>query len=424
MKKLLAGILSVSLIALLCACGQVSGTLVDSAALQQSSSSQTSVSAQTGANESANEESQSDELFSKRDLSAEYDSNVVTIELLQTTARASSDTVGVEGSNVLISSAGTYLLSGTLENGTITVDAGKEDKIQLVLNGVSIHSENYAAIYVKEADKVFVTLAEGTENTLSNGGAFTQKDENNVDAVIFSKDDLTLNGTGSLTVTSPAGHGIVGKDEVTIASGTYSITAANHAIAANDLIAIASGTFRFNANKDGLHAENSDDATLGNIYIASGTFTIRVNDDAIHANTLLQIEGGEFSITAAEGLEATYILINGGTITISASDDGINAARKSSAYTPTVEINGGELSISMGAGDTDGIDSNGNLIITGGTIDITAGSAFDFDGSVQFTGGTVTVNGQRVTTIQNQMMGGGMGNMGGNPGGMGGRGMR
>ena len=322
---------------------------------------------------------------------------------------------------MIISEAGTFVLTGTLENGSVVIDASSEDKIQLVLNGACISSDSYAAIYVKQADKVFITLAEGTENTLSNGGSFVQKDDNTVDGVIFSKDDLTINGTGTLTIVSPAGHGVVCKDELVITGGTIKITAGSHAIQAKDSIAVAGGNITLRAGKDGLHAENDEDDTLGTIYVTGGSFSINVGDDGIHAESLLRIDGGAFDITAAEGLEATYVQINDGDITISASDDGINAARKSTAYTPTVEINGGSLDISMGQGDTDGIDANGNLIITGGTIAVTGNSAFDYDGSVTWTGGTVTVNGQQQTEITNRMMGG-PGGMGGQPGsgGMGG----
>ena len=370
--------------------------------------------------------SQSSDLFSDRDLSAEYDDETVTISLTGSGAQADSDKVNVSGSIITITGSGTYLISGTLQNGSIIVDASKEDKVQLVLNGVSINSDSYAAIYVKQADKVFVTLADGTQNTLSNGGSFTQLDDSNVDAVIFSKDDITFNGTGSLTVESPAGHGIVGKDEVTFTGGVYTVTAAKCAVRANDSIAVADGTFKLTAGTDSLHAEYDEDDTKGNIYISEGTFTIKAADDAVHANTLLQIDDGSFEITGAEGLEATYIKINGGDISISASDDGVNAASKSTAYTPTVEINGGTLTIVMGAGDTDGVDSNGNIIITGGTVNVTGNSSFDYDGSATFTGGTVIVNGQQVNSITNQMMGGmggmmgGMDGMGGMTGGRGG----
>ena len=345
--------------------------------------------------------------FSDRDLSGEYDEEVLSIQLTGSGAESDSEKVSISGSVVTITGAGTYVISGSLDDGTIVVDASKEDKVQLVLNGVSIQSSAFAAIYVKQADKVFITLAEGTVNTLANGGSYVQIDENDVDAVIFAKDDITLNGSGSLKITASSGSGIVGKDEVTITAGTYEITAAKHAIRAKDSLAIADGSFTLNATDDGLHAENGDDESLGSIYIAGGNFVIQVKDDAIHATTLLQIDGGTFEITAAEGLEATYIMINGGDIRISASDDGVNAAQKSSIYTPTFEMNDGTLTIVMGGGDTDGVDSNGNIVVNGGTIDVTGQSTFDCDGSATYNGGTIIVNGQQVDSIPNQMMGGG-----------------
>ena len=363
------------------------------------------------------EDSEPGEAFSSRDLSGDYDpAEAVTVSLNGASASASSDSVQIDGGAVTITAAGTYVLSGTLDNGSIIVNAARDDKVQLVLNGVEINSDSFAAIYVAQADKVFITLAEGSVNTLTNGGSFVQIDDNNVDAVLFAKDDITLNGSGKLVVTSPAGHGIVGKDEVTITGGIYEISSAKCAIRGKDSIAIAGGSFTLKAGTDGLHAENNDDDRLGNIYIAGGSFVITAGDDAIHANTLLQIDGGTMTITAAEGLEATYVQINGGDVSISASDDGETAASKSSAYTPTFEMNDGTLTVVMGRGDTDGIDSNGSVVVNGGTINITGQSSFEYDGAAQYNGGTIIVNGQQVTTIPNQFMGGGMG---GNPGGNG-----
>ena len=341
---------------------------------------------------------ESSELFSARDLSASYDEEVFSITLSGNTASTDSDHVTVSGGTVTVNGPGTYLVSGTLANGGIVVNADKQDKVQLVLNDVSISSDTGAAIYVAQADKVFVTLAEGTSSTLTNGGRFAQDADGEIDAVIYAKDDLTLNGSGSLTISSPAGHGIVGKDDVTVTGGSYAITSPDSAMTANDTLAVAGGSFQI---------------TTG------GSFVIRAGDDAVHAESLLQIDGGSLDITAAEGLEATYIHINDGQINISATDDGVNAARKSSAYTPTVEISGGTLTVTMGPGDTDGIDSNGNLIITGGTVNVTAASAFDYDGTASFTGGTVIINGQQVDTLPNQMMGGRGGMMGGRGGMMG-----
>ena len=204
-----------------------------------------------------------------------------------------------------------------------------------------------------------------------------------------------------------------------ITGGTYTIKAASKAIEANDSIRIAGGTLDLTAGTDGLHAENNEDNTKGYIYISGGTLTINAGDDAVHANTVVQVDGGSVNAAAAEGIEGTYIQFNGGTVSIQASDDGINAARKSSAYTPTVEINDGDITVTMGAGDTDGIDSNGNIIVNGGTVQVTGNSTFDYDGSAQYNGGVIIANGQQVNTIPNQMMGGrgGRGGWGGFGGG-------
>lgn len=346
------------------------------------------------------------DMFTERDFETGYDESTAT-----------KITISDKNSNVQITEAGTYILSGSTSDGTITVDVADTDKVQIVLNGVSVTSKTSAALYVKSADKVFVTMAEGTKNTLSNGGTFTAIDDNNIDGAIFSKSDITFNGEGTLNIASPAAHGIVGKDDVKITSGTYVINSASHGIDANDSIRIANATLNITAGKDGFHSENNDDNEKGYIYIKSGTIDINSDDDAIHAITYLTIDGGTFNITAAEGLEATVIKINDGTISINASDDGINAAKKSTVATPLVEINGGKITIVMGQGDTDGIDSNGDIIINGGTLDITANSPFDYDGTGTLVGGTVIVNGTEVTTLQNQMMGGG-GMGGGMPEGM------
>ena len=350
-----------------------------------------------------------DELFTERDLTQTADLSDAKEIALQS------------GKNVTITKAGVYRVTGSAENVTIIVDAGDEDKVQLVLDGVSVTNADAPCIYVRNADKVFVTLS--GDNSLSVTGQFTADGETNTDGVIFSKDDLTLNGAGSLTVNS-SDNGIVGKDDLKITGGTYKITAASKAIEANDSIRVAGGSFTIKAGTDGLHAENEDDDSLGYIYIGGGSFSMSVGDDGIHAVSFVQIDGGTFTISAAECMEGTYIRINDGTFDLSSWDDGINAARKSSAYsTPTVEINGGTINITMSAGDTDGIDSNGDIIVNGGTISVSGNSTFDYDGTAQLNGGTIYCNGQQVTQIPNQMMGGGgMGGFGG--GRMGGRGRR
>lgn len=260
-------------------------------------------------------------------------------------------------------------------------------------------------------------MTTSADSALSVTGSFKKDGDTNTDGVIFSRSDLVLNGTAILTVSS-TDNGIVSKDDLKVTGGTYQITASSKAFEANDSIQISDGNFTLKAGTDGLHAENDEDDSLGYIYVSGGTFHITAGDDGIHAVSLLQIDDGTFNIIAAEGMEATYVQINGGTINIQASDDGINAGKKSSAYTPTIEFNGGNITITMGAGDTDGVDSNGNIIVNGGTISVTGNSTFDYDGTAQINGGTIIVNGQETDTIPNQMMGG-RGNMNNNFGGKG-----
>ena len=351
-----------------------------------------------------------DDLFSDRDMSQTADLS----EAQYMTAES--------GKDITITSAGVYVISGTAKETTIIVDAASEDKVQLVLDGLSITNKDFPCIYVKSADKVFVTTTDST-NSLSVTGSFTSDGDTNTDAVIFSKDDLTVNGVGTLKISS-TDNGITSKDDLKVTGGTVSISCTSDAIEANDSIRIAGGDITITSKKDGLHAEYDEDNSVGFIYICGGTLNITASDDAIHATTVVQIDGGEISLSAREGIEGTYVQLNGGTVSISASDDGINAGRKSTSYAVTIEINGGDLTIKMGSGDTDAVDSNGNLYVNGGTINITANSAFDYDGSAKYTAGTIIVNGQTVNTITNQMMGGPGGGAMGGFGGFGGHGGR
>ena len=339
----------------------------------------------------------SEDLFTSRDLEQ-------TADLSEAEAISLKD-----GENISITEEGVYVLSGSAKNVTVTVDTQdtEEAKVQIVLDGVTITNTDFPAIYVKSADKVFITTAEGSVNSLSVTGTFKEDGTTNTDAVIFSKDDLTLNGLGTLNISS-SDNGIVSKDDLRITGGTYVITAADHAVEANDSIRISDGTFELTSGKDGLHAGDDDDASTGYVYIGGGTLNIEAEDDAIHAVTILEIDDGDITMNAHEGLEATWVQINGGKVNITAGDDGINAANKSSAYATLAEITGGEITIVMSSGDTDAIDSNGSLVISGGSVDITGPSAFDFDGSVSYTGGTLTVNGKPQSYITSSMAAGGM----------------
>ena len=312
-----------------------------------------------------------------------------------------------DGQNIEITEAGVYVLTGAAENVTVTVNAGDGDKVQLVLDGVDILNDDTPCIYVKNADKVFLTTTK-SENSLAVTGTFTADGDTNTDAAIFSKDDIVLNGQGTLAIES-TGNGVSSKDDLKVTGGTLVIDCAADALEANDTIAVAGGDLTIDAGKDGLSAGDDEEDGTGNIYLAGGTFTITAGSDAIRGNNTVRIDGGTLILEAPEGVEGTFVQINNGSIAITADDDGINATQKSTAVSVAVEITGGDITIEMGQGDTDAIDVNGDLTISGGTVDITARSAFDFDGTGTLSGGAVTVNGEEVTQLTGQMMGGGMG---------------
>lgn len=357
-----------------------------------------------------------DEMFTERDKETTYDiSSATQITLMD--------------ESVTISKEGCYILSGSLKDGQIIIDADDSAKIQLVLNRVTINSGDSAPIFIKEADKVFITLAEGSTNILTNVGTF-EENEYNIDAVIFSKADLTLNGNGVLEITSSGGHGIVSKDDLVITGGIYNITAASSAISGKDSIRIADGTFTLNAVKDALHSENTDDTSKGFIYVAGGTFDITAESDGLDSSSTIQLEGGTFNITAGddaihadsflwvrdvildvpgcyEGLESQNITIDGGTVKIISSDDGINAAGGNDqssmmaqedrfrSENSSIVINGGLLSINASG---DGIDSNGTLTVNGGEIIVegpenSGNGALDYAQSAVITGGTLIASG-------------------------------
>lgn len=241
------------------------------------------------------------DMFTERDLAGTYEeSGAVYVTLSDDGITGETDGVVINGQTVTITAEGTYIFSGTLSEGQIVVDADNA-KVQIVFDNVDITCASSAAVYVKSAEKVFVTLAEGSLNTLRNTDEYVAIDDNNIDAVIFAKSDITLNGTGSLTIVSAEGHGIVSKDDLKITGGTYDITAAGHALSGKDSVRIADGTFILTAEKDGIHAENADDEEEGYIYIADGDFAITSDGDGMDASNIVQIEDGIFDITAGGG---------------------------------------------------------------------------------------------------------------------------
>ena len=382
------------------------GTLLFSGCGAQGESSNTESKNTESENNSESTTINTDEIFSNRDFKTEYEENCAYIQLNGTSATCESNAVEIKDSVITIQDEGTYVVSGNLENGMLIVDSEDTDKTQIVLNGASIHNENGAALYIKQSDKVFLTLEADTENILSGGSSFEAIDEEEIDGVVYSKSDLTFNGTGTLRVESPSGHGIVSKDDLIITGGNYTINAANHGLSANDMLGIADGDFTIVSGEDSIHCDL-------NIYIEGGAFEIDAKDDAVHADETLQICGGKIDITSSyEGLEALDIKVSDGEINIVASDDGLNAAggTDSSGFGgmgndqfggPGGRPEGGQGGRPGGQGNQGGgfggmqsSSSEGSILISGGTLYIKAsGDGIDANGTFEMTGGLVTVCG-------------------------------
>lgn len=347
----------------------------------------------------------STDMFTERDLAGTYEeSGAVYVTLSDDGITGETAGVAINGQTMTITAEGTYIFSGTLSEGQIVVDADNA-KVQIVFDNVDITCASSAAVYVKSAEKVFVTLAEGSQNTLRNTDEYVAIDDNNIDAVIFAKSDLTLNGTGSLTIVSAEGHGIVSKDDLKITGGTYDITAAGHALSGKDSVRIADGTFILTAEKDGIHAENADDEEKGYIYIADGDFTITSDGDGMDASNIVQIEDGTFDITAGGGAANSLKthesdMPGGGMSQNIERPDGENMPQdtttdESGTSTKGIKagggmyLNGGTYQIDSA---DDSIHSNANITIADGTYTLATGDdGVHADDALTVNGGTITV---------------------------------
>ena len=345
------------------------------------------------------------DMFTERDLAGTYEeSGAVYVTLSDDGITGETDGVAINGQMVTITAEGTYIFSGTLSEGQIVVDADNA-KVQIVFDNVYITCASSAAVYVKSAEKVFVTLAEGSQNTLRNTDEYVAIDDNNIDAVIFAKSDLTLNGTGSLTIISAEGHGIVSKDDLKITGGTYDITAAGHALSGKDSVRIADGTFILTAEKDGIHAENADDEEKGYIYIADGDFTITSDGDGMDASNIVQIEDGTLDITAGGGaanslkthesdmpgggMSQNIERPDGESMPQDTTTDESGTSTKGIKAGGGMYLNGGTYQIDSA---DDSIHSNANITIADGTYTLATGDdGVHADDALTVNGGTITV---------------------------------
>jgi len=451
-----------------------------------------------------------EDMFTNRDRDTGYDPDTaVRVTFDGTTATASGEGVEIDGGRVTLTADTTYILTGTLADGMLVINADETAKPHLIFDGVHITSQTCAALYILEADKVVVTLAKDSENTLTNGGSFTAIDDNNIDGTLFSKQDLTFNGTGALTVTAPAGHGIVCKDDLVFTGGNITVNAAAHGLDVNDSVRLTAATLTIDAGKDAVHTENEDNAEKGfifidggkitaeaegdgifagaymhildgtidllvgggsengnkthsdnfgdfmgggggrpnrpqmqprtadaadaapaataatdgstsmkglkstgsmriaggtitvdaaddalhsdaSMYIDGGTFTLTTGDDALHAETNLTVTAGNITVTDSyEGLEAQHVSVQGGEISLKASDDGINAAGGADQS----GTEGGRDGM-FGGGRAPMGGGNGSITIAGGTVAVEAsGDGLDANGTLTVSGGHITVAG-------------------------------
>ena len=392
-KKWTLILTSVTALTLMTACGQ------------STTKSGTTAAADTTAITTSAKNSQSS-YFTEKDYDTSYDESTASkIELSGSSANVSGDGVTVSGSTVTISKAGTYIISGQSDGVQIKIAADKSDDVKLVLKGASMTNTD-AAISATSAGHVYLTLAEGTTNSLSDSSSNSDEKAN---AALFSKVDLTINGSGTLNVDGKKSNAIKANDTLHITGGTFNITSVGDAFNVNDELNITGTTMTIDAKEDGVKVDNDDDMTVGNMYLANNTITVTAGDDGIHASGNLVIDSGTYTVkNATEGIEGKSITINGGDINVYSTDDGVNAANKNAQQSDIYfTMTGGNLTVEVGQGDTDPIDSNGNITVTGGTIKMTGQTGFDFDGTATYTGGDIYINGEKQTDIVNSMPGGG-----------------
>ena len=376
-KKILAILLSVALAFSAVGCGAAGGSLgtTVTAALTDAESA---VDTDSAVNSSSVEE-----LFTARDLGGESGEAVVTVTLSGDTAAADGAGVSVSDGLVSITAGGDYLLTGSF-SGSVVVDVEESEKVQLILSGAAIESEGQSAIVVLSADKVFLTLAENSENTVSASGELAALGEVNADGAIFSKCDLTINGTGSLSVDCETGHGIVSKDDLRIASGTLTVTAAKQGLSGKDSVRIADGTITITAGTDAIHSENADDAEKGVITILGGSITAESSSDGIDASGTVSIEGGEITLTAGGGADSVSRASYGwGQSSSSSGGKGIKSDM-------AVSILGGTLSIDSA---DDAIHTDGDVTVSSGMLTLKSGDdGIHADAALTISGGSVTVS--------------------------------
>lgn len=415
MKKMIKGTVGLMLSGLLAACGSdAAATMVtESVIFEEASALESSETEQSQVSETVTEsiveseagtstsESGYDLTFSASDLEIGYaEESATRITLADNGSIADGDGVSIDGNLVTITAGGDYIIEGSLTDGQLVVAVADTEKVRMKLDGVDITSLSSAPIVVEEADKVWITLAEGSTNVLTDTAGSTStlgegEEASNIDGTIFSKADLALQGSGSLTINANNSHGIVSKDDLIITGGTYTITANGQGLSGKDAVKINGGDFTLVTQADAIQSDNAEDATRGFVYIAGGNFTIDSQGDGIQAETYLQIDGGSFNIVTGGGSEYGVVHTDdmmmgpggGGfgqgqgqeqvgdmtadtDITDANTEEDTTVSTKGLKVSQDMVINGGDFSLNTA---DDSVHSNGTISLLGGNLTIDSG---------------------------------------------------
>ena len=433
---MLKTVTSVTLIAALglAGCSTASGTTLTSGTSTVHSAVSGTTAGTSTSNTAAGQTLDAQTHYTNEDLTWDS-SGEKTIDLANPTA---TDGVSVENGTITITSGGTYRLSGEY-SGQVKIEAGKSDTVRLVLDNAKITNSTGAAINVVSAAEAIIYTAAGTTNTVADEANYTATGDDDPDAAIYSTANLTLTGEGSLSVKGAYEEGIHTTGGLVIASGTLDVNAANTGIKGKDYVDITGGIVNVTAAQDGIKSTNTDDESMGFTRLSAGSVTVSAGDDGLKAPHTLEISGGTLNIEKSnEGIEAQYINILDGDVTVNSSDDGINASLKDSSSDTSSDTTSGTATTGQqtqqnqngqvqqapaGGGaapggsqgstgqnqnmpqpPTDGTMPGGGggtfevvdaaINISGGTVTVNAeGDGIDSNGTATFSGGTVTVNG-------------------------------
>ena len=415
--------------------------------------------------------------YSNRDLDASYDESSTTkVALSGSSATIDGAGAAIQNGVLTISEAGVYVLSGDL-SGSVIVEAPEDAKVQIVLANASVQSPDGPAIYVKQADKCFLTLADSSSNQVEDSAVYTLAEgQDEPDSAIFSKCDLTIQGSGSLTVSGNYLNAVKSKDDLVVSGGDIDVSAVDSGLVGRDKVGIAAGSIRISSGGDGVKSTNDEDASKGfvtvdggllqieaqgkgikaasilrvaggsvsvistddslhsngDVHVIGGDLSLSSGDDGVHADSVLQIDGGDLLVSeSCEGLEGQAIYLNDGTVRVVSSDDGLNAALSSESDGASDGFDLGDLQSGEPQGDArsqgdeqrDGepagaqggerpgggqpgggrgdmqvggmdTDSSCAIVISGGYLVVDAqGDGIDSNGSLEVTGGTVLVSG-------------------------------